>query len=70
LTWGAISSFPWAFIDFLLYSASIPFFYFTWAAGYISMLKRASYRNHWGGTLLWPSRYPKRPSEGEDENWL
>jgi len=61
----------WAWADFvennLYYLASLPFFYLTWASGYVGMLVRSARTRRWGLTLLWPSRYPKIGGAGDWE---
>lgn len=53
----------WSFVDFCLYLSTLPFFYLTWASGYMGLLYERAYKNRWGLSLVSASRWPRRASK-------
>jgi hypothetical protein len=54
----------WAFLDFIennIYLlVSVPFFFLTWASGYMTILLNRARKRRWGLSILNPSKWPMR----------
>ena len=50
-------------LEFAIGGASLPFFFLTWASGYMGMLWERAYKNRWGLSVLNESKWPRRKSK-------